>query len=170
MENAPINDLDVLEQLLRMRTSANIVFYKQALYSLLKEHVGLFYKSFEDEEATRRIIDVIVQSMKSIEHLEGIENLERIAVHFKSNPSKKLRATILEIPNPSFEPECNFVAIAFCPEDGFIQLHYYLSELYEEGCFGLCEQKSDGTHLNFGGNYGDIQTVDDLWLAIDSRL
>lgn len=151
----------------RASKSANMAFYVQVLPRLIASDNGAyFYYGFGDESAMRVIIKTLADYLDNQKGIEGVDNIRKASIHFRLDPARQIRSTILEIPGASFEPECNFIAIVYAPEEGGgKKLRYLSSELYEDGSFILCEKVAD-RHVNYGHNYGDIRSVDDMWDAI----
>ena len=155
---------EFLERIMQVGKSAVFWFMKEGLWVFLKMLPGYFAKYHGQGEKARRIIDINVTRSKEA-GLTGTDRLAATKIHYREVPEKRIKATILEIPGPYLEPEPNILALVYAPKEDYEQLYYYLSEYYENGWFGLCEQKSDGTHLNYGFSGGDIRTVDQMWQA-----
>lgn len=155
---------EFLERIMQVGESAVFRFMKEGLWVFLKMIPGYFAEHHGQEEKTRRIIDIYMTRSKEA-GLTGTDRLAATKIHYREIPEKRIKATIFELPGPHIEWEPNYLALVYAPKEGYHQLYYYLSECYETGRFGLCEQKSDGMHLNYGFRDGDIRTLDQMWQA-----
>ena len=86
-----------------------------------------------------------------------------IKATLKIDKEKDIIAFIFDIPNPTLETECNYVATVFIEGEP----KYFESELYvDDNKFGLCGKNTLFDHVNYGFPLEDIKTVDDMWEAI----
>ena len=86
-----------------------------------------------------------------------------IKATLKIDKEKDIIAFIFDIPNPTLETECNFIATVFVEGEP----KYFESELYvDDNKFGLCGKNTLFDHVNYGFPLEDIKTVDDMWEAI----
>ena len=156
--------IEIPEAMIRAWHSSLFLFMKQGLWSFLKMLPGYFYNHYGEEAKARRIINICVAKYEKV-GFTGVDRLAATKVHYREIPEKRIKATIFELPGPHIEWEPNYLALVYAPKEDYHQLYYYLSECYETGRFGLCEQKSDGMHLNYGFRDGDIRTLDQMWQA-----
>lgn len=146
----------------KLAASANYQFCNVYLPNIFFLKSELFAKALTNEEHVLFLLSIIFDFMKkdgiNVKPLLNVEYYPRV------DKEKKVAGLIIKLPNPSFEPECNYVATAFFD----MEPKYFESELYASGKFGLCGRDDKGGHLNYGFIIDTIETVDDMWNAIVS--
>ena len=147
--------------------SANYQFCNRYLPSIYFRYTDDFKDCFSKNEALsqnlNRLLNMMYKDGLDIEPLTHMETTVRLDIY------RDVIGVIIELPNPSVEPECNYVFFGKFGETPV----YFESELYSDGTFGLCARNKNNMHINYGSVGGNIETMEDMWNAVleirDSR-
>ena len=150
---------DELELYKHLRKSANYHFCNDYLPALFYTKPLLFMECILGRKNFSDVLTVIFEIMKKDGY--DVSSLEALSFIHMVDKEKKASGTIIQLIDPKYETECNYVCLFF----DYITPKYYESELYEEGFFGLCGRDEKGGHINYGHRGGDIKTIDDMWKA-----
>lgn len=153
---------DLMAAIEKARNSANAQFCARIMPRYVSAFRVLYYKAYGDEKAVRNLLGLSLRLGFDGEEIEGEDELYQIGISFFGLEEENTRVTIFELPRAEAEWECNYLCLAYCEKKDYKQVYYLLSERYEDGRFGLCRIKGDGTHINYGFNYGNIQTRQDM--------
>ena len=149
-----------------LRTSANYHFCNTFLPAWFFHSPRLFQALMASESALDKMLNGIFSAMEKngFDVDEFSQNI-KYRLMMKDGETKVL-GIIFSIPNVKYEPECNFVCVAFTHDN----YYYFESELFDDEIqnkqfFGLCGRKEGGMHF-VGDMSHDIRTYEDMWEVV----
>lgn len=105
--------------------------------------VDVFDKNYKNNENTAKWIATALDSIKLTKQIPIGNEYYNMPFKFAEIDDGSAKAIIIEVPNPKFECECNYVGIV--KKDNVIR--YYTNELFVElNAFYLCEFMTNGSH------------------------
>lgn len=138
------NDLMKILQQNQMSISTSINYQFACIYLRnISFSVDVFDKNYKNNENTAKWIATALNSIKLTKRIPIGDEYYNMSFKFAELDDGSAKAIIIEVSNPKFECECNYVGIV--KKDNAIR--YYTNELYAElNSFFLCEFVANGSH------------------------
>lgn len=154
------DDDEMLERAKRLKVSTNYHFCNSFLPGLFFYKPEMFAICLKHNEMIHKLLDLVLDVMKK----EGfdIDEFKNLKCDFRTDKDKLIAGIMIEIPNPTIEPECNYICVCFKDRTPV----YFESELYEDETYGLCSRNENGGHSNYGHLLETISSFDDMWKAL----
>lgn len=98
------------------------------LFKKYQFSVDVFDKNYKNNENTAKWIATALNSIKLTKRIPIGDEYYNMSFKFAEIDDGSAKAIIIEVPNPKFECECNYVGIV----KKCNVIRYYTNELYEE--------------------------------------